>query len=104
MGSMPDRKPGLDDPAQAAFAWARFRRIMAWMTLAAAIIVAASLLWLEAQYGPLSLAAILAVVFGFGATILLAATLMGLIFLSAGTGHDEAVDDFTQKRKDRRRR
>ena len=100
---MPDHPPGLDDPAYAAFAWARFRRIMKWMGLATAAIVALSLVWLEIGYGPLSWVTIVATVVGLSATIMLAALLMGLVFLSSGTGHDEAVDDFPKQRKDRRR-
>lgn len=102
MGSMTDPKRSLDDPDYAAFAWARFRRIMIWMAIAAAAMAAAALIWLSIEYGSLSLATVLAVVFGIGATVLLAAALMGLIFLSSGTGHDEAVDDLPRKRKDRR--
>jgi hypothetical protein len=100
---MPDRKPGLDDPEYAAFAWARFRRIMSWMTLAAVLCVAGALGWLDHEYGPLSIMAVVATVFGVGGSIMLAAALMGLIFLSSGTGHDEAVDDIEQIRKDRPR-
>lgn len=103
MGSMTDRKPGLDDPDYAAFAWGRFRRIMGWMTLAAAICVAAALAWLGYNYGPLSIMAIVTTIVGVGLSVMLAAALMGLIFLSSGTGHDEAVDDIEQIRKDRPR-
>lgn len=100
---MPNRKPGLDDPAQAAFAWARFRRIIAWMAAATAVAVVLSLVWLSLQFGPLSWVTIIATAIGLSATIMLAAVLMGLIFLSSGTGHDEAVDDFARQEKDRRR-
>ncbi|CAN5273478.1 hypothetical protein BH10PSE15_BH10PSE15_17090 [soil metagenome] len=85
---------GLDDPAAAAFAWARFRRILAGMGLVTAIFVALAVWTLEAAYGPLSFVAILAVIGGGGGSIMLAAVLMGLVFLSSGTGHDEAVDSF----------
>ena len=40
----------------------------------------------------LSWIAVLAAVGGFGATIMMAAALMGLVFLSSGSGHDEDVD------------
>ena len=49
------RKSPLEDPETAAFAWARYRRIMRFMLLASA--------------------------------------LMGLVFLSAGTGHDDSIED-----------
>lgn len=84
---------GLDDPDSAAFAWARYRRLIAWMALAAAITVAIGIAGLEHFYGPLSIVAILATIGGVGGSIMLAAALMGLVFLSSGTGHDETIDD-----------
>jgi hypothetical protein len=100
---MPDRPPGLDDPTYAAFAWARFRRIMGWMAVATVAIIAAALAVLSHFYGPLSWVTVGAVVVGFGGTILLAAALMGLAFLSSGSGHDQAVDHFAEKQRDRGR-
>ncbi len=85
--------PGLDDPDYAAFAWARYRMIMRWMTLATVIIVAGAILLLDFAYGPLSWVAIAAAIGGFGGTVMLAAALMGLVFLSSGSGHDERVKD-----------
>lgn len=83
---------GLDDPEQAAFAWARFRRIMAWMTLAAAVAVGFSLAVLAQVYGTLNWVTILGVIGGIGGMVMLTGALMGLVFLSSGTGHDEDVD------------
>lgn len=88
-----DSKPaGLDDPDQAAFAWARFRRLMMWMGLAALLVALASVAGLEYFYGPLTWVAVLAAIGGIGGSVLMAASLMGLVFLSAGTGHDHHVD------------
>ncbi|MDF0490616.1 hypothetical protein PX554_21010 [Sphingomonas sp. H39-1-10] len=89
---MDEHPHGLDDPAAAAFAWARFRRILLWMGVVAVVFIAAAVWALQATYGPLSFIAILAVVGGAGGSIMLAAALMGLVFLSSGTGHDESVD------------
>ncbi|WP_203311368.1 MULTISPECIES: hypothetical protein [Sphingomonas] len=86
--------PGLDDPDQAAHAWARFRRIMAWMTLVAAIASAGTIVALAWVQGPLHLVTMLAVLGGVGGSIMMAGALMGLVFLSSGTGHDEAVERF----------
>jgi hypothetical protein len=80
---------GLDDPDYRAFAWARYRRILGWMGLAAAIIVAIAVTLLDYWYGPLSWVAILAAIGGFGGTVMMTAALMGLVFMSSGTGHDE---------------
>ncbi|OYW22720.1 MULTISPECIES: hypothetical protein [unclassified Sphingomonas] len=88
---MPANPPGLDDPDYAAFAWGRYRMIMRWMTLAMIVIVTGAILLLDFVYGPLSWITIAAAVGGFGGTIMLTAALMGLVFLSSGSGHDEQV-------------
>ena len=85
---------GLDDPDYAAFAWKRYRRMLLWMLLAAAIAVGIAIYILDQIYGPLGWVAILAAIGGFGGTIMMAAALMGLAFLSSGTGHDENVEHF----------
>jgi hypothetical protein len=89
---MSDKPSGLDDPDYAAFAWARYRRLLGRMGLATVLIVAIAVWLLDIWYGPLSWIAILAAIGGFGATIMMAAALMGLVFLSSGSGHDEDVD------------
>ena len=85
--------PGLDDPEQAAFAWARFRRILWWMALAAATCSAAALWGLDRWQGPLGWVTILATIGGVGGSVMMAGALMGLVFLSSGTGHDSAVGE-----------
>lgn len=90
---MPDHRPtGLDDPDYARFAWARFRLLMAWMTLAAAVCIAGVIAVLARTFGQLHLATILGVIGGVGGSVILAGALMGLVFLSSGTGHDEDVE------------
>ena len=89
---MDNTPPGLDDPAQAAFAWAHYRRLMKWMALAALLTAAAAVGGLEYFYGPLTWVAILAAIGGIGGSVMMAAALMGLVFLSSGTGHDDHVD------------
>jgi hypothetical protein len=46
---------------------------------------------LDYGYGPLSWITIAAAIGGFGGTSMMTAALMGLVFLSSGTGHDERV-------------
>lgn len=88
-----DQPPaGLDDPALAAHAWRRFRGIMAWMIAAAAACSAAAIVGLAWVHGPLRLITMAAVLGGVGGSIVLAGALMGLVFLSSGTGHDEQVE------------
>lgn len=88
-----DRPPhGLDDPAYAAFAWARYRRLLGWMALVAAATAGAAVAILWLWVGPLPIHVAIATALGIGLTILMAAALMGLVFLSSGTGHDEDVE------------
>ncbi len=42
----------------------------------------------------------IAAALGIGFTMLLTSALMGLIFLSSGTGHDEAIDDAVSREAD----
>ena len=84
----------LDDPDNAAHAWGRYKRMMrltGWITL---VIVALSLAWLYSDNGFVSINLYIAAALGIGGTVLLTVALMGLVFLSSGTGHDEAVVDF----------
>ncbi len=85
--------PGLDDPDYAAFAWARYRRLMIWMIVAAFAASAIGLIVLHALIGPIPLHMAIATGLGVFLSVLLAALLMGLVFLSAGSGHDEQVRD-----------
>lgn len=82
---------GLDDPDYRRFAWARYRRVLGWMALGTAVLVAGAVLALDLAFGPLGWMTILAAIFGFGGTAMLTAALMGLLFMSSGTGHDEDV-------------
>ncbi|MBO9580839.1 MAG: hypothetical protein J7498_08095 [Sphingobium sp.] len=93
MSKLPNDRPGLDDPRNAAYAWTRFRRIllaMAATAMACALLVVA---YLWGRDGPLPLVFIGLTIAGVWATIMMAALLMGLMFLSSGTGHDDQVED-----------
>ena len=81
----------LSDPVSAAHAWARYRWIMRWVIAAAVLSVMAALLWLKAEGSPLTVAVVIATSAGVALSVLLAGALMGLIFLSSGSGHDEDV-------------
>lgn len=87
------QKSPLDDPEAAAFAWARFRRIMRFMMLLTIGLVAIAMALLYKFGGEVSVHFYIATALGVGFVMLLAAALMGLVFLSSGTGHDEAVDN-----------
>jgi len=92
-------KSPLDDPEQAAFAWARYRRIMKALLAVTIGVVAAAMLAIYLGEDPVSIHFYIATALGIGFTMLLAGALMGLVFLSSGTGHDDSVsNDFDDKR------
>ncbi|QYJ07325.1 hypothetical protein [Qipengyuania flava] len=88
------QKSPLDDPEQAAFAWARYRRIMRFMFLLTVgiVIIALALLYKFGE-NEVSIHFYIASALGIGFTMLLTSALMGLVFLSSGTGHDESIED-----------
>jgi hypothetical protein len=89
---MAKRSP-LDDPENAAHAWRRFRRLM-WFMLAITVgVVGVAITLLYMQNGMVSVHFFIATALGIGLMMLLTSALMGLVFLSSGTGHDEAVED-----------
>lgn len=96
----PIRPSPLDDPANADFAWARYFRLMRWMGLFTACVVAVCALYLYAAVGDVPIHFYIATVLGIGFMMMLTAALMGLVFLSSGTGHDEAVDNTLDKHID----
>lgn len=87
------RKSPLDDPANAAHAWARYRQIMKLLLAATILVVATAMGLLFAYNGAISVHFYIAVALGISLTMLLGGALMGLVFLSNGTGHDESVDN-----------
>lgn len=83
----------LEDPEYAAFAWGRYRRILKAMALVALLTTGVAELILWFWLGELNFVTASATFLGVFLTILLAAALMGLMFLSSGSGHDERVED-----------
>ena len=87
---MVPRSP-LDDPRNAAHAWARFGRLMRWSAVAAVALAALVVTGLYVWLGPVSINIFIATALGLLFVVMLTAALMGLMFLSSGTGHDEAI-------------
>lgn len=87
------KKSPLDDPENAAYAWARYRQIMRILlsVTVATVLIAVGLLY--AYNGAISVHFYIATALGISFTMLLGGALMGLAFLSNGTGHDESVDN-----------
>ena len=80
--------PKLD---RAALAWARYKRLMSWMAIAAVVTVLLSLIYLNSAGRPVPVHMMIATVAGVGLTVLLGTALMGLAFLSNASGHDDAA-------------
>jgi len=87
------RKSPLDNPENAAHAWARYRKIMKLLLAVTAATVLLAMGLLFAFNGMISVHFYIAVALGISFTMLLGGGLMGLVFLSNGTGHDESVDN-----------
>lgn len=87
------RRSNLDNPEYAAFAWARYWRVLRWMAAVTGFCVVAALAFLYWRNGYVSIHMFIAAAGAVGVSMLLAAALMGLVFLSSGSGHDEAVED-----------
>lgn len=86
-------------------AWARYRRMMGWMTALALACVAGALAWLRWAAGPLHLHMAIAAAIGVFLTVMVGTGLMSLSFLSAGSGHDaEAGERFEAADPPRRER
>jgi hypothetical protein len=77
------------DYERAAVAWARYKRMMKWMVAVAALTVGLSLLYLQQSGAPMPLHLVVATIAGVGLTVLVGTGLMGLVFLSNRSGHDD---------------
>ena len=88
-----DPVPRRDAPdfERAAAAWARYKKLMRWMALVAALAVIAALLYLRLSGAAMPLHLVIATIAGVGLTILVGTGLMGLVFLSSRGGHDDAA-------------
>jgi hypothetical protein len=93
---MADPINDLSDPDYAAFAWGRYKRLMLWMAVASAMATAGGLGILWWLQGPLPLLFMAFTAGGIFLSVMLAAALMGLVFLSSGTGHDEQIQDLSE--------
>ena len=83
----------LDDPHRAGFAWSRYKRLMLFMVALTTFVVMIALALLYHWVGFVSIHFYIATGLGIFVAMMLTASLMGLVFLSSGTGHDEAIED-----------
>jgi len=89
---VPQRSP-LDDPRNSAHAFRRFRKLMKLMMAVTAAVVLIAMVLLYLSNGVASIHMYIATALGVGFAMLLTGALMGLVFLSSGSGHDESVKD-----------
>jgi uncharacterized membrane protein len=85
---MPRHDP-IPDLQRTAEAWARYKRLMSWMVIAAIVAVLLSLIYLKATGRMISLHMTIATIAGVSLTVLLGTGLMGLAYFSSHSGHDE---------------
>ena len=91
MQSMPRHDPIPPKAEASALAWSRYRKMMKWMALAAAIAAGLAVAYLKATSDAMPWQMVLATIAGVGLSVLLGTALMGLVFLSDRSGHDEAA-------------
>jgi hypothetical protein len=95
MEAMPVHDPvpgkGRPDYGRAAAAWKRYRAIMRWMVLLSVVAVLLSLIYLKSSGEKVPIQMMIATAAGVGLTILVGTGLMGLLFVSNRSGHDDAA-------------
>ena len=70
-------------------AWAKYLQLMRWMALAAFTAVLLALIYLKSTVANVPIHMVIATVAGVGLTVLLGTGLMGLVYFSNNSGHDE---------------
>ncbi len=95
------RHSRLDDPDYSGFAWKRYWRLMRWMLVFTVVVTSVVLGIFYSQYGMISIHFYIATAGAIIVSLLLTSSLMGLVFLSSGSGHDEAIDDPFEDEVDR---
>jgi hypothetical protein len=85
---IPVRSP---DTGQRATAWRRYKALMSWMALASAVaaLLALGYLWLSGS--DLTIHMVVATIAGVGLSVLLGTALMGLVYFSSNSGHDDSA-------------
>lgn len=86
-----DLRSPFGDTESAILAWARYRRLMRFMFGVTIAVVIIALALIYKQSGMVSIHLFIATALGIGFAMLLMSALMGLVFLSSSSGHDETV-------------
>lgn len=80
-----------EEHERTASAWARYKKLMRWMALAAVVMVVLALIYLRATSATMPLGMVLATIGGVGLSMLVGTGLMGLVYFSSNSGHDETA-------------
>jgi uncharacterized membrane protein len=88
---MPQHDPVPPSIQRTADAWARYKRLMSWMAVAAFVAVLLALIYLKSSGEPVPIHMMIATIAGVGFSVLLGTGLMGLVYFSNNSGHDEGA-------------
>ena len=80
-------------------AWQRYKRLMTWMIVLAITAILLALIYLKRGGANVPPSMIVATIAGVGLSVLLGTGLMGLVFVSNSSGHDEDAggDEFDER-------
>lgn len=81
--------PKAADNRQRTAAWRRYKALMSWMALASVAAAALALAYLWLSGSDLTIHMAVATVAGVGLSVLLGTALMGLVYFSSNSGHDD---------------
>lgn len=76
--------------------WKRYRRLMIWMFAFSLTVVALAVTWLVQTGTPMHIHFLIAMGGGIVLSLMLAAGLMGLVFVSSRTGIDDGVAELPE--------
>jgi hypothetical protein len=88
---MPSQDPVPPSLQRTADAWARYKRLMSWMAIAAVVAVLLALIYLKSEGRDVPIHMMIATIAGVGFSVLLGTALMGLVYFSNNSGHDDTV-------------
>ena len=88
---MPKHDPIPPSLQRTADAWTRYKRLMSWMVIAAVVAVLLALIYLKSEGREVPIHMMIATIAGVGFSVLLGTALMGLVYFSNNSGHDDTV-------------
>jgi ABC-type Fe3+-siderophore transport system permease subunit len=88
---MPRHDPTPPSLERTAQAWKRYKALMSWMALASVVTAILAVVILYATGTELRIHLVIATLAGVGLSVLLGTGLMGLVYFSSHSGHDEGA-------------